>query len=61
MQLFERLKLRDKGNMKRIVLPEGTEERNLKAADMIITDGLAKIILLGNPCLLYTSPSPRDA
>lgn len=35
--------------MKRIVLPEGTEERNLKAADMIITDGLAKIILLGNP------------
>lgn len=49
MQLFERLKLRDKGNMKRIVLPEGTEERNLKAADMIIADGLAKIILLGNP------------
>ena len=49
MQLFERLKLRDKGNVKRIVLPEGTEERNLKAADMIIADGLAKIILLGNP------------
>ena len=49
MQLFERLKLRDKGSVKRIVLPEGTEERNLKAADMIIGDGLAKIILLGNP------------
>lgn len=49
MQLFERLKLRDKGSVKRIVLPEGTEERNLKAADMIIADGLAKIILLGNP------------
>lgn len=49
MQLFERLKLRDKGNVKRFVLPEGTEERNLKAADMIIADGLAKIILLGNP------------
>ncbi len=49
MQLFERLKLRDKGSVKRIVLPEGTEERNLKAADMIIADGLSKIILLGNP------------
>ena len=49
MQLFERLKLRDKGSVKRIVLPEGTEEHNLKAADMIIADGLAKIILLGNP------------
>ncbi len=49
MQLFERLRLRDKGSVKRIVLPEGTEERNLKAADMIIADGLAKIILLGNP------------
>lgn len=49
MQLFERLKFRDKGSVKRIVLPEGTEERNLKAADMIIADGLAKIILLGNP------------
>lgn len=49
MQLFERLKLRDKRSVKRIVLPEGTEERNLKAADMIIADGLAKIILLGNP------------
>ncbi|MDL2252159.1 phosphate acetyltransferase, partial [Odoribacter sp. OttesenSCG-928-J03] len=34
---------------KRIVLPEGTEERTLKATDQIIAEGLADIILIGNP------------
>lgn len=33
---------------KTIVLPEGTEERNLRAADIILEKGLASIILLGN-------------
>lgn len=33
---------------KRIVLPEGTEERTLKAASIILKENLAKIILLGN-------------
>lgn len=33
---------------KTIVLPEGEEERNLKAADYALKSGLAKIILLGN-------------
>lgn len=32
---------------KTIVLPEGTEERTLKAADIILQEGLAKLILLG--------------
>ena len=31
-----------------IVLPEGTEERTLKAADYILKEKLARIILLGN-------------
>ena len=31
-----------------IVLAEGTEERTLKAADIILNDGIARIILLGN-------------
>lgn len=48
MKLFERLTPRAKANPRRIVLPEGTEERNLTAADRIIADGLAEIILLGN-------------
>ena len=33
---------------KTIVLPEGTEERTLKAADYALANGLAQIILLGN-------------
>lgn len=32
-----------------IVLPEGTEERTLKAADFVLAQGIAKLILLGNP------------
>lgn len=33
----------------RIVLPEGTEERTLKAADYILSEGIAHLIILGNP------------
>lgn len=33
----------------RIVLPEGNEERTLKAADIILREALASVILLGNP------------
>ena len=40
---------RAKANKQRIVLPEGTEERTLKAANQILTDGVADLILLGNP------------
>ncbi|MBQ2877728.1 MAG: phosphate acetyltransferase [Bacteroidaceae bacterium] len=35
-------------NKQRIVLPEGTEERTLKAADKAIADGIADLIILGN-------------
>ncbi len=34
---------------KRIVLPEGTEERTIKAADILLENKIAQIILLGNP------------
>ena len=34
---------------KKIVLPEGTEERTIKAADVLIENKIAQIILLGNP------------
>lgn len=49
MKLFERLTQRAKANRRRIVLPEGAEERNITAADKILADQLADIILLGNP------------
>ncbi|MDR0814936.1 MAG: phosphate acetyltransferase [Bacteroidales bacterium] len=34
---------------KQIVLPEGLEERTLKAADYVLANGIARITLLGNP------------
>ncbi len=49
MELIEQIKLNAKKFNKRIVLPEGYEERNLKAADIAIAEGLAQIILIGDP------------
>lgn len=49
MALFDRLTRSAQENKQRIVLAEGTEPRTLKAAEMIIRDGVANIILIGNP------------
>ena len=48
MELIESIISRAKANPQRIILPEGTEERTLKAADIILEQGIANIILLGN-------------
>ena len=49
MELVEQLITRAKANRQRIVLPEGTEERTLKAVNQILTDEVADLILIGNP------------
>lgn len=49
MELLDRIKLNAKKHNKRIVLPEGYEERNIMAADIAIAEGLAQIILIGDP------------
>lgn len=49
MELLDRIKLNAKKHNMRIVLPEGYEERNIIAADEAIFEGLARIILLGDP------------
>ncbi|MDR2825133.1 MAG: phosphate acetyltransferase [Prevotellaceae bacterium] len=48
MKLLDNIKQKAKQNPQRIVLPEGTEIRTLKAADIAIAEGLASIILIGN-------------
>jgi len=48
MNLIESIKLKAKQSKQRIVLPEGDEERTLKAADIVIQEDLAEIILIGN-------------
>ena len=49
MDLMQEIIDRAKANKQRIVLPEGTEERTLKAADRLAGDGVANVILIGNP------------
>ena len=49
MDLLEEIKQKAKSHKKRIVLPEGLEERTLKAADILLRDEIVRVILLGNP------------
>ncbi|NLE34749.1 MAG: phosphate acetyltransferase, partial [Bacteroidales bacterium] len=49
MELLEQIKMNAKRHNKKIVLPEGTEERTLKAADAVLAEDIARITLLGNP------------
>ena len=49
MSLMNQIVERAKANKQRIVLPEGTEERTLKAANQLLADEVAELILIGNP------------
>lgn len=49
MDLLKQIIERAKADKQRIVLPEGSEERTIKAADQLINEGIAEIILIGNP------------
>ncbi|MFW5706722.1 MAG: phosphate acetyltransferase [Bacteroidota bacterium] len=48
MDLITTIRNNAKKHQKRIVLPEGTEERTLRAADEVLQEGIASIILMGN-------------
>ena len=49
MGLIEQIIERAKSNKQRIVLPEAEEERTLTAADRVLQDDIADLILIGNP------------
>ena len=49
MDLVQQIIERAKSNKQRIVLPEATEERTLRAADMVLANDVANLILIGNP------------
>lgn len=48
MDLLKQIWEKAKADKRRIVLPEGEEERNLQACGKILQEGLANIILVGN-------------
>ncbi len=60
MNLLEHIVARAKSNKQRVVLPEATEERTLKAADRVLADDLADLILIGNPDELKTLAAKWD-
>jgi phosphate acetyltransferase len=49
MELLEQIKMNAIRHNKKIVLPEGTEERTIKAADAVLAENIARITLIGNP------------
>jgi phosphate acetyltransferase len=48
MDLMQQIKANAKKHNKKIVLPEGSEKRTLQAADIILSEGIAQVILIGN-------------
>jgi len=48
MYLLDEIKQKAKKHNKKIVLPESTEERTLKAADELLAEGIAQIVLIGD-------------
>lgn len=60
MNLLDKIKENAKKINKRIVLPESFEERTLQAADQIIGENLARIILLGDREALLKEAASRN-
>ncbi len=52
MELLEQIREKAKSARKRIVLPEGEEDRTIKAADIIVEEGLADLVLIGNRAII---------
>lgn len=60
MDLLENIKTDAKKIQKRIVLPESFEERTLKAADQLLAEGIAQIVLIGNKDQLIREAQERS-
>jgi phosphate acetyltransferase len=53
MELMDKIKANAKKFNKRIVLPEAWEERTLRAADILLSEGIARIILTEDPEVVH--------
>ena len=49
MHLVEQIKAKARASLQTVVLPEGYDDRMVQAAGRIVKEGLAKVVLLGNP------------
>jgi len=56
MKFLDKMKAAAKKNIKTIVLPESGDIRTLRAADLILKEGFAKVILVGDEGLICANP-----
>jgi len=59
MDILERMLARAKAHPQRIVLPEGDEPRTLEAANILLQDEVAHLILIGNPAVIRQMAAER--
>ena len=52
MEILQQMLKRAQANPQRIVLPEGDEPRTLEAANILLKDKIANLILIGNPAVI---------
>jgi len=61
MHLVDQIKAKARQSLQTVVLPEGYDDRMVQAAGQIVKDGLAKVVLLGNPEALRAKASELGA
>src|SRR5512136_887799 len=60
MSFIEGIKAKAKSNLQTIVLPESYDERMLFAAEKVTAQGLAKIVILGNPAKVKADAASKN-
>jgi phosphate acetyltransferase len=61
MHLVDQIKAKARKNLQTVVLPEGYDDRMVQAAGRIVKDGLARVVLLGNPDTLQAKAKELGA
>ena len=51
-EFLDRMKAAAKSDKKTIVLPEGEDPRTIEAAKKIVDEGLANLVILGDPATI---------
>ena len=49
MHLVDQIKAKARQSLQTVVLPEGYDDRMVQAAGQVVADGLARVVLLGDP------------
>jgi len=61
MHLVDQIKEKARKNLQTVVLPEAYDDRMVEAAGAIVKDGLAKVVLLGEPAVLQARAAELGA